>query len=485
MENRINFYFVRSLKEIALIETTVSLWNENDIRNHLTNRFIPMFDVAFREVEFKVQKKVENLEVSQSIKEDLLQLVGPIGVELSNWIQNHSAESFPGAVCFPRKIFWTSYGTIDQTETARILIDDEKVNIVARYKLACSYFFATDIPTLWDKIPVSSRNFNLDYNHSLINFWASRMAGSPANQCFLGEEVSESESLYTCALDAGLRAHNKPAIEFALQALSEETKTTILVTTATEVVNRHWISGDQQLKTIELLCFLFSQMDIEEQDKVFKTCAVKIIDCFTCWLYEDFCLDLLHQVWDYVSENNYVELLEKIAIKIRFGLKNFNYSKFFLRVWQISNSQYKEYAVSKGFYLFRELLNHNDLKYMELIFDNVSIEGKKKFIFSSGGLYLCQDLYDYRQLDHLSFLLRKCLRNPKEAVQFRRSFDAHRNRFDNDFLDDGDWSILRRPLQTQVNRVSNCKFINEDWHSFISFLDIFISEFKNKTDSSV
>lgn len=46
MENRVNVWFVRSSRQIAVIKATVILFNQHDIRNLLTQCFSPQIEPA-------------------------------------------------------------------------------------------------------------------------------------------------------------------------------------------------------------------------------------------------------------------------------------------------------------------------------------------------------------------------------------------------------------------------------------------------------
>ncbi|GBO42733.1 hypothetical protein AVEN_246328-1 [Araneus ventricosus] len=77
-------------------------------------------------------------ELKKTLKDQILKSIYEIGREIANWKASHevylSNKDFSATIL--KKLEWTSEGTIDYLETAKIAITEELSDVLNLYKLA-------------------------------------------------------------------------------------------------------------------------------------------------------------------------------------------------------------------------------------------------------------------------------------------------------------------------------------------------------------
>lgn len=437
-EKPINLFFVRSLKQIVLTKVVTILWNHNDVKIPLANRMNPLlFDSMFYEISL-LRRKIENLTLPTPIKKSLFPLIRPIGMHLSRWIADHSKEYFPG-VYVPSEFFWTSYGTIDQKRTAKLLIDDENLRIDTRYKLACIYCCVDDISVLWSRMNNTFFNMcTLFYvqprmvsdidREPLVAYWMHEM-GSYSSRDTMNQLLilRYNGSIYTNAFQQAVYSFNKPAAQFYLEKLTETERNDLLVVTVKQVIEKY----NHRYHGTDIIYFLFSKMSNDQRMSFFKTHTMDILNFFLCWSYYDFFTQLLDQMWIFVTEEHYVQLLKLIASKTRSDVNDFCYSELLVEIWKTTPS-YRNYTLNESPEFFKHLFQCcTEAKTLKLVLNELTDVEKHNLIFSqspkSFSIFrdvLC-DKYDlkyftYNQCEKLELFLRQCLQSKSESIEFEK-----------------------------------------------------------------
>lgn len=431
MDKPITFFFVRSLKQITAIKIAAALWNHNNIIGFLTKYFPPTFR-EFQIMNQNVKENLNNLQLPEYLKENILCFVSPMGRRLSEWYVKHE-RSFPG-VRLLYEFVWTSDCVIDERETAKILVADEGLNIVTRYKLACTYCIESAIPILWKKMPLNDRYWNYNPDEAFVALWTYEMGGD-VNEDQIKEIIKEFSyecSFYSFAFQFAAHDLNKSAVEFYLQKLSTVEKNSLLAV-ATQIVAKVYSKCILPCTDINVLCLLLSQMNLDQQMNIFKLCAADILCCYFHWptvIELDICLEKLYQMWDFLSNKNYIYLLETIAPRLDENPHGLYYSKLFSEVWHMSTPQYKEDTVSESDFLFISLFSMGDLKYVSLIFTSASVAAKKKLIFSAQGIHILKNLLSLSEWFKIHFFLNECLANADEVLALQETM---KEQFENIF----------------------------------------------------
>lgn len=431
MERPTHLFFVRSLKQIALAKISIVLWNQTDLRELLAECFFTVYenDAHYGLMEFKVRRRVDYLSVPKSVREDILSLIYPIGRQLFKWITNHNAKSYVG-ICLPPEFCWTMYDTINEKETAKALIEDENLSIVTRYKLACTYCFEDDIHMLWSKIPAESRSFCIEDDEPLLVLW-THVIGGPVTENQLNETIRKlgykSCSLYSFAFQYSACEQNKPAAQFFLQKLSDLERSKVIVATAEKVVatENFYCLCSMPEKKIDLLCFLISQMDFNQQISAYKLYSVKILRCFLGLPYKDICLEAMQRLWEYISEKSYLQLLEVIATEMQYKYRYYTayFYELFPKIWHMGSPLYKKLAVNESSVLFKYLFRCSGFEHICLLFRDATVTERKSLIFSQQCYEMYEDMIKRTLWNELCFFLKQCLTNREEAKEFRRAME--------------------------------------------------------------
>ncbi|GFT98610.1 uncharacterized protein NPIL_666471 [Nephila pilipes] len=96
-----------------------------------------------------------------------------IGVEIEKWFTNHGGYFERETNINVRNILsWRSTGIIDRLETARVMIQNERLNITERFRFACEYFFEEDAKNLWRIMsPYMREQFCMEFHNKGRLFW--------------------------------------------------------------------------------------------------------------------------------------------------------------------------------------------------------------------------------------------------------------------------------------------------------------------------
>ncbi|WP_419215007.1 hypothetical protein [Wolbachia endosymbiont of Rhagoletis cingulata] len=439
-----NYTLMPSLEHMAFIRIATTLWNQDDI-GALTAKFYFRSLILserrreWQTIEDEVIGKVPGLLLPESMKKRALYFIKPIGLEILKWKEYH--EDLLSDRRFVRKnlnrLCWTPQGTVDKKKTAEVLIKDENLDITKRYKLACIYCLENDILELWNKMPESRRKsfYNEEdpryvNQQDLVVLWTYDIKGEVNKLDSMIERRWQSNcSPYQYAFEYAAVGGNKSAAEYFLQKLTPQERKESLVRSAGYVAKRRCTSGGNRTDFpkehyADVLCFLLSQMDEEEQIEVFKSYPYEVLKCFLDWPWQSLFMETARRIWPFLSEEGYNLLLRLIVNKTIDGYKDYNYQKLFAMFWQQSPATHKRYVIdecSNGL-LLSKMLSIEDEGNTRLILKDATLIEKKKLIFSSRGEDICQDLIYGNKWDFLEFFIRECIPSNDEMVKFREEF---------------------------------------------------------------
>ncbi|GFU24844.1 uncharacterized protein TNCV_1279831 [Trichonephila clavipes] len=83
-----------------------------------------------------ISKKISSLGLPYSMKSELMTLIRCICIEIDQWQKEHEDVFRFQCIDFLTYFCWNSHGKIDKVKTAKSLINDESLCIIARYNLA-------------------------------------------------------------------------------------------------------------------------------------------------------------------------------------------------------------------------------------------------------------------------------------------------------------------------------------------------------------
>ncbi|KFM71539.1 hypothetical protein X975_17417, partial [Stegodyphus mimosarum] len=433
-----NFSLMPSLVHRALIKTTILLWNQDYIWAliaHFSESALPN-EEEWQIIEDNVIKKASDLLIPVSLKEKILTFIKPIGREIFKWREFHC----PYLGIRPRKnLCWTSLGTVDKKKTAELLMKDDKtlpyltLDITTRYKLACIYCLENDIHELWKRMSEYERKSfyseddpRIVDQHELIIFWTR---GEVSRMNIRIERIWEGRTTYQIAFEYAAISGNKAATEYFLQKLTVIEKEESLVRATRHVIIRRRSSFSSSTDFpkehyADVLCFLLSQMDEEQQLEVFKSHICGVFQCFLDWPWQDLFMKTASHVWEVLSERKWKYLLTSVTDKVVVGYTDYDYQKLFGEFWQQSPATHKKYIRDNwaGWFLLYRLFHIEDEENIRLIFSDATVIEKKKFIFSTRGKEICEYLIEHEMWDFLKFFIRECVPSRNDMKKFKEEF---------------------------------------------------------------
>ncbi|KAG8191714.1 hypothetical protein JTE90_008779 [Oedothorax gibbosus] len=222
---------------------------------------------------------------------------------------------------------------------------------------------------------------------------------------------------------------NKAATEYFLQKLTSREREESLVRSTGYVAKRRCVSARNRTDHpkehyADVLCFLLSQKDEEQQTEVFKNYPYKVLKCFLDRPWQNFFMQTANRMWDCLSGEDCNLFLREMANKVKEGHKDYDYQMLFEEFWQQSPDAHKRYVIDEcasGF-LLSKLFEIKDEKNIKLILKDATLIEKKKLIFCDRGQDICQDLIYGDKWDLLKFFIRECISSRNKMIKFKEEF---------------------------------------------------------------
>lgn len=239
----------------------------------------------------------------------------------------------------------------------------------------------------------------------------------------------------------------------------------------------------------ELMYFLLSNLDYDQQQEVFKNCYRSIVkDIFTQWLWR---IDFLPIAIRIINENNpypYFYILEELKVfrkSFRTEDKYYDQYKFiFKQLWRQSSKSLNDFKFDKdNWFTFEKLVAHSlsllpDLDIIKLIFKELNAHQKKYIFLGYLGQYYFFYLMISDQWQMLELFINYTLPSEKDVSHLKEIFFKDReHEIDEYFLEevlDKMHYFWRRPFKYEEE-------ILQLWQSLIykkaKYLIFFIIDF--------
>ncbi|KAF8767415.1 uncharacterized protein LOC129967023 [Argiope bruennichi] len=418
-----------TLEEMALRRVVVNLWNETDILSSLgqlqfqslpENQRLREYRMAVND---KIKEKISKFVLPESLKKRMMDTVKPISWNLLSWeiIHKNILNWSNGSLRMPvlEQLSWTSVGTVDHRKTAEKLIHLYIIDDFIRYKLACLHCLVDHIPRLFDelaehyktyyvsKFPFSQIKMEMDF------YWAFMLNGKEADlkriaAADLPPDISFNQHAFALSAIYG----NKGAAEyFFTQQTADERYTFLYKLAETIILNRSgrspkWPCDIPTEKISEILCYLLSLMNPEQQMQALKNKPCDMFVCFLDWPWQDVALRIADLIWTFLPESEYCYLLERMnenTARTGYYLPDF-YQKFFLD----SPSEFKVHFINHECLhcsFFPKFLEAEDIETIRIILRNIDVKDKMKL----GSCYNFFRLLDSLLMTDKSHLVKMCL----------------------------------------------------------------------------
>ncbi|GBN22952.1 hypothetical protein AVEN_115943-1 [Araneus ventricosus] len=456
MDKKLSNVLMLSLKEISLRRVAVILWNQHDILASIDS-----FDA-----EDAVKDNISKLDLPPLLMEKIKYLVEPVGSDLHNWKWFHetylSTTSERFNVHILEYLCWTVLGTVDYRKTAEKLIRCKMLDIVKSYKLACLYCLDDCIPVLWENLTEESKRYFYEeegpfhFTIPELEFcWAYIIKGEEFILDYIfGTAFGNLTTFNQNAFEYSAYIGNKCATEYFFRKLTYDEREASLFRTAQAVVThrlkRGFISGTFPLEKLsDTLCYLLSLMSHEQQMAIFKEYPFNVLVCLLDWPWQDLFLDIAELIWTFLTEFNFVSLLNIISERIKLG---YYLTKLFQEFFVRSPSEFRKYFVDDECMtgsILRNIFDVEDSEIIKVIFKNVDSVDKKRLV-CSGNVF---KLFYGSTLRGKWHLVEQCLQEAKLSKDDKDGLKA-------DFL-----GFLTEIDTGNINRRENV------WKQFLHFLD--------------
>lgn len=238
----------------------------------------------------------------------------------------------------------------------------------------------------------------------LVVLWTYDIKGEVAKLDNMIERRWRKCTPYQYAFEYAALGGNKVAIEYFLQKLTPIEREESLVRSSGYVANKCCdcvsdLTDFPKEHYTDVLCFLLSQMNEEQQVKVFKSYPYEVLKCLLDWPWQSFFMEMAKLMQTFLPERNYHCLLEVIIDKVIDGYKDCNYQKLFGEFWQQSPISYKRYVINRSTsgFLLSNLFEVEDRKNITLIVRNAAVAEKEELIFCDRGKYICASLISKKE----------------------------------------------------------------------------------------
>ncbi|GBN68245.1 hypothetical protein AVEN_68597-1 [Araneus ventricosus] len=444
MEKQLKCVLLLSLKEMALRKVMVILWSDSDILAFISKLQFDMLtpdeiETEWRETaEDKVKDKVAKLELPESLKKQMIDVVYPIGLEIGRWKESHEdyfLDSWDQIIAPDlAKLCWTAAGTIDCRKTAEKLIHCDVLYVVQSYRLACDYCLEDYIPLLWEEVPEWMKDQFCNYkglSPHLKFCWPYILKGEQSKLDYLLRTSDRNLTTFNqYAFEYSAENGNKTATEYFFHKLTdEERENSLMRTTHAVVAAIQNISPSEYFedspkdspKFSSVLCYLLSVMTPVQQMEIFESRPVDILFSFLDWPWQDLFSENAGLIWTFLPPSNYGDLLWRMAD--RYTKADFYLPKLFQEVFVQSPLGFKKSFVDKepefnyisACDFLSLLFDFDDSETIGVIFRNVDGADRVKLVCHP---HVLEQFY-YCMLEDRWHMVEVCLREAMLSKQNR------------------------------------------------------------------
>uniref|UniRef100_T1JFX1 Uncharacterized protein n=1 Tax=Strigamia maritima TaxID=126957 RepID=T1JFX1_STRMM len=413
-----------TLQQIATVKVVTESWRK-DVQKEMTDYFNSdkyKTDQCFRlikyiisddweEIENLVSKSISKLHLPRMIKSNLLEILKPITKEIRNWINLHHLDTQPKEG-FMNDLVWTSGGTIDEKETMKQLIFEDRLDIYEKYDRACNFCFLDHITTIPPKFFQSDFLESIDINiKPMLYFWTCSITkDKKLVEIAKTHNKSINEYVFSLVIKNGTDA----AMKYLWNELSDEEK------------DRNIIPAVTVLKNADSISFLLSQMNKQQWREVFgleESDEILLVLLFS-WQWRDYFLPTMQNVWNIITANVFCYILKTVATEIDEESDNEKYTTVFEELWNSAPNHFKQYLLDSylEFHFLLVKIFHIETFYLvKLMLSSANTTQRYQVIDSFPEITQCVDIFIANEWDFTIFIQHDLL-SVEEVEDFKEMF---------------------------------------------------------------
>ncbi|CAL1272960.1 unnamed protein product [Larinioides sclopetarius] len=331
--------FIPSLEYMAMVKLTSRICEHPDMH--------PFTDTTSARTEYDLKQVFKNSNEMNRLPNSL-QTIGFIMLkalcfEIFFWRNRHRKALCLTTVENFMKFSWRTDGTIHSSKTAEALVTDENVPFCCRFYFACCHFLENDILYLWNRINDGTNLFHSLSSIFIIFPLFQPWIGSGASAEFLAHEFKPTFLSDETFLEYLYRAG------VSLRCFIERLPTDKCI---------HWLKKITKLNYLnqDLAHFVVCGSLRNQEIAVFRENAFIALHNFLCWPLQCMFVDVANYLWNYLSEEKFLELLNNICDEINLGY-DFDYPQLLQEFWRNSPLSYREYVEDRLESTDDEILN--------------------------------------------------------------------------------------------------------------------------------
>ncbi|XP_055950374.1 uncharacterized protein LOC129984506 [Argiope bruennichi] len=340
--------FVPNLQMMACVQTAIPILNSPEIQKLINcyslgcSENIDMCNMIEKTATEKIQNLALTSQLQAMVKDFLMNMFSEIiecksnySLFLTEWA-SHVNQNF--------KFFWKSDGTIDQRKSVKSLIENEDVNVKERFLLASNYCLIDASLSLWKTMTETQNIFSpLELEcHRLAKFWIE-----------IFKEESSHSKISPQILESSILQNNVHMLRYVMQMLPyEKQRPYLLSTTSKDDINA------------KVMIFCLSRLDECDQEKVFKNCPMKVLQCVLTWPYQYMFMNVANRLWAYLSKESFCDILWLILRKMMHQeWSDFRLIENLKEFWFECPAHFKEYAKQQSVFGLLIVILHCDMRY--------------------------------------------------------------------------------------------------------------------------
>lgn len=277
------------------------------------------------EMEFRIKALSSIVSIPRLIEKNVFGIAQDICLEIYYWFLVHNEIVPDTDLDLSNVLCWYSYGIIDKFKTAKILVQDENINMKQRFVLACKYFFEDHARILWDHLSPDDQLYIESHYSSLacMGFWTSKVQiHDPIDSIHMFHSTEYFDENYL-----GIRYYFK---ELRLQAKYR-------------CISYGLAKG--QIHHFDLYLCL-AEMRLAEVKSLFHRLSasnrLKAMELFLYWPLQCIFVETIDLLWKFISHYNFRNILNFIIReRIVHQWIDMHYTKLVQEVWARCPLSYK------------------------------------------------------------------------------------------------------------------------------------------------
>ncbi|CAL1280587.1 unnamed protein product [Larinioides sclopetarius] len=427
-----------SLKQMTLRKVAVILWSDPDTLAAISKfQLLGLSSNTEKEwretIESKIKDKMSKFELPESLKEQMIDIVEPMGIEIRKWKARHQEyfdelyeeNHLPDSA----KLCFTTAGMIDYVTTAKELLSCDALLLVQRYRIACLYCLEDYIPLLWKNlVGYWKEDFSNDkgLSPSLPSCWSYLLKGELYKLEYLLRQPGRNLTTFNqYAFEHSVETGNKAAAEYFFPKLTHEEKEASLMKSTHALLEDPYEDNFLTKRLPDLLCYLLSVMTPEQQMEITEAHPADVLLCFLDFPLQDLFSENASLIWTFLPPSSYFYLLQKMVI--RFSYPGHYVPRLFQEFFIQSPPDLKKCFVCQDFEIafssrfLAILVDSEDSESIKVMFRNLETADRVKLVFERHALDILSDLILKDRWDRVEVCLREAALSKEDSERFKKA----------------------------------------------------------------